>query len=46
MRNLSHSLPTLAVSVAALLFVAWISLSARGRESLYAETPPAIATGG
>jgi hypothetical protein len=32
-----HAIPTLAISVAALMFVAWISVSTGWRESLYAD---------
>jgi hypothetical protein len=45
MRVPFHWLPTLAVSIAVLLFVAWASLVAGGRQSLYADTPPAASAG-
>lgn len=37
-----RSIPTLAVSIAALLFVAWISLAGNGRHGLYADPPNAV----
>ena len=41
MRDPFRALPTLAVAIAALLFVAWISLAASGPQSLYAAAPAA-----
>lgn len=41
MRIPARSIPTVMVSIAALAFVAWISLAAGGRESLYAGRPAA-----
>jgi hypothetical protein len=46
MRAFFHAFPTLAVSLAAILFVAWISLGAGGRDSLYLDTPPPAAAAG
>ena len=45
MRDPLHAVPMLAVSIAALLFVAWISIVG-GRETLFADTPPAVARAG
>ncbi len=45
MRDSFHSLATIAISIAALLFVAWISLAAGGPESLYVDKAHAAANG-
>jgi hypothetical protein len=39
------SFPTLAIAVAVLLFVAWISLAAHGPKSLYIDRSPTSAAG-
>jgi hypothetical protein len=38
-----RSIPTLAVSLAALMFVAWIAAMSLGSSGLYADPPPAPA---
>ena len=46
MRQVFHSLPTLAVSIAVLAFVTWMSVTAGARQSLYAERSPSVSTHG